>query len=394
MPRRFSTASSSGFCAPADEKHVLEVDVAETDDEAPPLEDVPPPPRPAYGPAYAQQWPYTPPVAPAPPRRGMSGCLLATLIALGLLVVGGIVVTIVIGTMDTGTSPMSIGGGSQIAVISISGMIADGGDEMSLFGAPLPGARAIMSQLRQAGKDDSIKAVLLRINSPGGSAAASESIYKEVVRLQKVHKKPVIVSMGDVAASGGYYIASGAKTIVASPATLTGSIGVIMQSMNWSGLAEKYGVKGETIVSGPFKDSMNPMRAMREDERALMQALVNEVYGQFVADVAKGRKKLTLEKVKKLADGRVYTGSQAKRAGLVDELGNYHDAIDIAAKEAGIQGEPQIKTYGRPGGLYGLFSERIFIPNQSPLGGAAYLPAPLGPGLWMVWEGNQTTTEN
>lgn len=384
--------------ASSEDASVLEVDVTEADDYRPGAgHDVPPPPQaPAYAPPgwqQQQQWAYTPPPAAPPPRRGMSGCLLATLIALGILVLGGIVMTIVVGTMDTSSSPMSIGGGSQVAVIHITGMIADGGEEIPLFGPSVYGARSVMEQLRQAGKDSSVKAVLLRINSPGGSAAASQAIYKEVVRLQEKQKKPVIASMGDVAASGGYYIASAAQTIIADPGTLTGSIGVIMQSMNWSGLAAKYGVKGETIVSGPYKDGMNPMRPMREDERALMQGLVNEVYNQFVADVAKGRKKLTLARVKKLADGRVYTGSQAKRVGLIDEVGNYYDAIDLAAKAGGIEGEPQLKTYGRPGGLYGLLSERSFVSGKSALDAKAYLPAPLGPGLWMVWEGNQSVTE-
>lgn len=369
---------------------VLDVEVGSEEPSAP----APPPASPS-GP-YAQgpgQWAYVPPpTPPAPPaRRGMSGCLIALLVGLGLLVVGGLVITIAVGTMGGGQASTGFSaGGDKVAVIYISGVISDGGEEVPLFGPAVNGSRSVMAQLREAGKDSTVKAILLHINSPGGSAAASQSIYQEVVRVQKDHNKPVVAAMGDVCASGGYYIASAAKSIIASPATLTGSIGVIMQSINWSGLAEKYGVKGETVKSGPYKDSMSPFRAMREDERALMQTMVNDVYDQFVEDVDKGRGNLKRAQVRKLADGRVYTGRQAKKAGLVDELGNYHDALAAAAKAGGIQGEPQVKTYGRSRGLYGLLSERSLAGSQFPAGMNVPLPRPLGPGIWLIWEGEQT----
>ena len=370
---------------------VLHVEVGEDDahapSPAPPPGPQPPPPPPG---AYAHgQWAYVPPPAPpAPPaRRGMSGCLIALLIGLGLLVVGGLIITFMVGSMSMGEAPGGFSGGDKVAVIYISGVISDGGEEVPLFGPAINGSRAIMAQIREAGKDVSAKSILLYINSPGGSAAASQAIYEEVVRVQKDHSKPVVAAMGDVCASGGYYIASAAKTIVAAPATLTGSIGVIMQSVNWSGLADKYGVKSDTVKSGPYKDSMSPFRPMREDERELAQAMVNDVYNQFVKDVDAGRKNLSLADVRKLADGRVYTGNQAKKAGLVDELGNYHDALAIAAKAGGIEGEPRVKTYGRSRGFYGLFSERALPDGKLPVGMGMPLPRPLGPGIWLLWEG-------
>ncbi len=412
-PEQPSTAADAPAAGPGDAPQTPEsadvgddgvLDVEVTDDDEPELTGRPQaaeqpawaPPSYAYAgppqgppPAGPQQWAYGPP--PEAPRRGMSGCVLAILIALGVLVVGGIIATMVTGLISTAEAPGAFGGGGdRVAVIFVNGIIADGGDAPSLFGPASLGSRAIMSQLRQAGKDKSVKAVMVRINSPGGSAAASAAIYEEIARLRKDHEKPVIASMGDTAASGGYYVASAADTIVANRATLTGSIGVIMQSINWSGLAEKYGVTSNTIVSGPYKDGMSPMRAMREEERVLYQALVDDVYNQFVDDVSKGRKKLTRAKVKKLADGRVFTGKQAKKLGLVDEIGNYHDALAIAAKAGGIKGEPNVKTYGRSRGLYGFLSEGLSGANSNPLAQAVPVPKPLGPGIWMIWEGNQT----
>jgi len=186
-----------------------------------------------------------------------------------------------------------------------------------------------------------------------------------------------------MAASGGYYIASAANTIFASPATMTGSIGVIMQSMNFSALAQKYGVKDETVTSGPYKDLMSPLRPAREDERKVVREMINEVYGQFVADVCKGRN-MKPEVLRKLADGRVYTGSQAQRVGLVDRLGNFHDAVDEAAKQAKIKGEPQLKEYGKPRGLAGWLTEAAGLQRARTL---SPLPVPvLGPGMWMIWQ--------
>lgn len=332
--------------------------------------------------AVPPSWNSTP---PPPTGRRMNGCLLALLIALGAIALLGIVVVMVAGMMGgREEGVLSVGGsGDKIAVIPINGVIQMGGEESGLFGGATFSAAAAMQQIRSAAKDKTVKAVILRINSPGGSAAASQCVYEEVMKLREKTKKPVIASMGDIAASGGYYIACSANTIFASPATMTGSIGVIMQSMNFSGLAQKYGVKDETVTSGPFKDMFSPLRPTRDDERRVAREMINEVYGQFVADVCKGRN-MKPEVLRRLADGRVYTGSQALRVGLIDRLGNFHDAVDEAARQAKIKGEPQLKEYGRPRGLAGLLSELVGL---QPARAVAPLPLPaLGPGLWMIWQ--------
>ena len=167
---------------------------------------------------------------------------------------------------------------------------------------------------------------------------------------------------------------------------MTGSIGVIMSGVNYSGLARKYGVTDDTITSGKYKDTGSPMRAMRPDERQLMQGMINEGYGQVVADVARGRK-MPVDKVRKLADGRVYAGSQAKRAGLIDELGSYHDALALAANKAGIKGEPSVRELGPHGSLYELLRATSQAGQSLALQRAALPFTDLGPGLWMVVPG-------
>lgn len=315
----------------------------------------------------------------------MSGCVIALIICLAMVVVGGAILTVFGAILASeGESPgLILGGGERIGVITVSGMIQTDDGAPSLLGGGSSGAYSLIRQLHQAAEDDSIKAVLLRVNSPGGSAAASQAIATEVKRLAA--KKPVVVSMGDVAASGAYYISAPATTIVASPATITGSIGVITQGVNVAGLAERFGVKSETLTSGPYKDTMSPYRAMRDDERKLMQAMVNEIFQQFVSDVASGRR-LPRSQVLKLADGRVYTGSQAKRLKLVDELGNVRDALMIAARKAGIKGEPKTVDLTRGSGLASWFDGLSTMRSAGSLAPLSPLPVQ-GPGLWMVLQG-------
>jgi protease IV len=287
----------------------------------------PPPTPPAYG--Y-----YAPPPVP----RRNRGCLIAFIVAI-VLVGGGITALVVAGLANSG----DLSFGDKIGVISVAGVIHSDTISSPFFGTQ-SGANLTISQLRQAESDTSVKAVLLRINSPGGSAAASQAMYKAVLRLQQ--KKPVVVTMGDAAASGGYYVASAAQTVVACPTTLTGSIGVIMPGINYSGLMNKYGVQDQAITTGPYKDTGSPQRPMRPDERILLKAMLLDIYDQFVTDVAAGRR-MDVATVRKLADGRVYTGRQAKKYGLVDELGDFYDAAKIAQQKAGLTGEPQLKYYQR-----------------------------------------------
>lgn len=238
-----------------------------------------------------------------------------------------------------------------IGVIYIEGVITSGSAQGGIFGGEA-GSGDLLEQIRQARGDNNTKVVLLRINSPGGSAAASQEIGEEIDRLKQSGKK-VVVSMGDVAASGGYWIAAKADEIVANPATMTGSIGVIMETPNLQKLYDKIGVRQETIKSGPYKDIGSTSRPMTPEERAILQGMVNDIYEQFIDVVAEGRK-LNRDKVRKLADGRIFTGRQAKELGLVDKMGNYYDAIEIAGKMAGIKGEPQIIEYGPANSLQKL----------------------------------------
>ncbi|SHF11601.1 signal peptide peptidase A. Serine peptidase. MEROPS family S49 [Thermoanaerobacter uzonensis DSM 18761] len=229
-----------------------------------------------------------------------------------------------------------------IGVITIEGVI---GETTNILEIPQVTGDPV-EQIRKAQEDNSVKAVVVKINSPGGSAAKSVEIYTELKRLKETGKK-VIISMGDAAASGGYMAACGGDIIVANPATITGSIGVIMQYTNYEGLYDKLGLKEITIKSGPYKDMGSPTRDLTPEEKKILQGVIDDTYEQFVEIVSEGRK-MPVEKVKELADGRIFTGRQAVKAGLVDKLGDFYDAVDIAAKEAGIKGKPVLKYYTAP----------------------------------------------
>lgn len=231
------------------------------------------------------------------------------------------------------------GGRGMVAVIEINGVIV--GDESSpgLFGGETVGARTVMSQIRQVSKNPEIKAVVLRMNSPGGSAAASQEITDEIVRL-KSQGVNIVTSMGDVAASGAYWIASASDKIVANPGTITGSIGVIMQSHNYVGLYEKLGIDSDTIKSGAYKDMGSPERPMSEEERRIFQSMVDDTFLQFVETVSKGRN-VSPEAIKEL-NGRVLTGRQAMKAGLVDQMGNFFDAVSLAGEISGLGKNPRV----------------------------------------------------
>ena len=215
--------------------------------------------------------------------------------------------------------------GDKVALLEVRGMIID--------------VQPVIEQLGKFTKDDSVKAIVFRIESPGGGVSPSQELYREIQR--SAEKKPVVASMGSVAASGGYYIASGVQKIYANPGTITGSIGVIAQFTNLEELFKKIGFRMEVVKSGAFKDVGNPGRAMTPEERQYLQKLLDNVHQQFVRDVARGRR-MPEEKVREIADGRIFTGEQAKEMGLVDELGGLNDAVDAAAKMAGITGEPKL----------------------------------------------------
>jgi protease-4 len=232
--------------------------------------------------------------------------------------------------------------GDRIALIRIEGLITD--------------SREATEDLKEYVKNPSIKAIVLRIDSPGGAVGPSQEIYEEVRK--SAAKKKVIVSMGSVAASGGYYIASPATKIIANPGTLTGSIGVIMEIPNISGLMDKLGIKTEVVKSGRHKDIASIFRGIGKEEREILQGVLDNVHGQFIKAVAEGRKMLPSE-VEKIADGRVFTGEQALKVGLIDELGNLEDAVQAAAKLSGIKGEPAIVSKKERFSIIDLIRERV-----------------------------------
>lgn len=217
------------------------------------------------------------------------------------------------------------GFGDRVAVVEVAGQISS--------------SRAVVAQLRRWAEADNVPAILLRVDSPGGGVAASQEIHEEILRVREKGKK-VVASMGTVAASGGLYIAVACDTIVANPGTLTGSIGVIFQYPTFERLLDKVGIRYETVKSGPYKDVGNLARDMNQLDSAHLQALIDDTYDQFVEAVAQGRG-MTKEEVKAFADGRIFTGRQAKELHLVDELGDYHDALDIAADMVGISKPPK-----------------------------------------------------
>lgn len=236
-------------------------------------------------------------------------------------------------------------GKDKIALIHISGMILSGhGSRGGLFRETSTGSETIMEALREVQSDPNIKACVIRLNSPGGSVAASQEIYEEIKRSRQ-RGKMIVASMGDLAASGAYYVASACNQIVANPGTLTGSIGAIFSVEDMQELVKKIGVRIEVVKSGKFKDMGSPFRNMTAEDRKLFQEMIMDVYDQFVSDVAKGRK-LDKNYVKSIADGRILTGRKALKLKLVDKLGNLEYALGQAAMLAGIKEKPRIVELG------------------------------------------------
>lgn len=257
----------------------------------------------------------------------------------------------------------------RMAVVDIEGQIVAGENGSSIFGNVVAGSETIMAQIRKAAADRSIKGLILKINSPGGSSPASEAIYREVLRFREQTGKPVLAVMGDVAASGGFYIAVGADEIYANPATITGSIGVIMQFANYEDLYQKYGVEMTTIKSGKYKDIGDSARDLTREEHEMLQLIVNQIYQRFVRAVMSGRK-LTEERVLELAQGQIYTGIQAKKLGLIDYLGNFYDAVDYFSNKINIKGKPLLVYYTETSlikKIINSFSSKIFTGVEKPL---------------------------
>ncbi|MBM3859993.1 MAG: signal peptide peptidase SppA [Verrucomicrobia bacterium] len=248
---------------------------------------------------------------------------------------------------------------NKIAVVYLTGIISGGYDgDISQEGM----VGDIKAQLAQAVEDTRVKAIILRINSPGGEVVASDAIYQALVKVRDDHRKPIVASIESVGASGAYYAAMGCSHLMATDLTITGSIGVIMQSFGFGGLMDKVGVKSHTFKSGKYKDLLNPTRAPTEDEKAMVNTLIMEVYDKFVGIVANERKLDVNELKSTLADGRILSGHQALRGKLIDGIGYFDDAVDKAMELANLK-KAKVITYQAPFSLSRLF--RFFGESKS-----------------------------
>jgi protease-4 len=236
---------------------------------------------------------------------------------------------------------LSFGDAQKVGIIEIEGVILD--------------ARTVLEDLKRFREEDSVRAIVLRIDSPGGVVGPAQEIYREVRKTRD--EKTVIASMGSIAASGGYYVAAAAEGVMANPGTITGSIGVIIEYTNFRSLLDKIGLVPVVIKSGEYKDLASPVKPMSEEERKILQTFADQTHAQFIRAVAEGRG-MDDGAVTRLADGRIFNGEQARELGLVDRLGNLQDAVDWAAELAGIDGD--VKTvYSRTEtySLLGLLTE-------------------------------------
>ena len=328
----------------------------------------------------------TPDSAPAAPAPRNRRWIIAVVIALICLVGCGLLAScaVMLGAAATaapagGTSAwqeqiITSGGSERIAIIPIVGEIGLGEDALGVFGTQLS-QRQLLSQIRQAAEDPDVRAIVIAIDSPGGGVVASSEIYAEL-RAARDAGKHVVASMGDTAASGGYYVAMAAEQIYAHPATITGSLGVIISALNYEEAFEKLGLRQTVYKSGAMKDLLSPARASTPAEAEVIQSIVDEAYNDFVDVIAAGRG-LPRDEVLRLADGRIYTGRQAQQNGLVDAFGDLDDAIDAAAVLADVEA-PTVVRYYMPGSFRELLTMAIARQLQpaDPLGVRAWLGEP------------------
>lgn len=241
----------------------------------------------------------------------------------------------------------------KIAVLEVDGVIQDTG-EPSLFSTGMYNHRDFIKKLNKVKDDDTVKAIVLRVNTPGGGTNESAEIYHKLMEIKEETEKPIYVSMGAMAASGGYYISAPADKIFANKETMTGSIGVIMQGINISELADKYGVDFTTIKSGPYKDIMSSYREMSAEEEEILESMIKNSYDEFVRIIVEGRG-MPEAQVRELADGRIYDGVQAKEVGLIDEFGYQEDVIQQLQEDYDLEGA-QVIRYVSNAGFGSLFS--------------------------------------
>jgi protease-4 len=328
----------------------------------------PPPPPPSYAEPARGVYDANSATYASPPRRS-AWFWVAIIVAILAVVVLGVCFTVsrAIRNLDLSDSGGPSFGGSSIAVIDISGVILD--------------ADKVDKQLEKFGNDDNVKAILLHIDSPGGGAAASQEIYHEVLHIRQDDHKVVVASVESMGASGAYYIASACDKIYANPASVVGSIGVIMEWTNYGDLLKWAKMKNITISRGDLKDAGDPTRDLTPKEEAYFQSLVDNMYGQFIHDVAVGRH-TTDDKIAPLATGQVWTGEQAQPLGLIDAQGGYRVALIDTARAVGIHGEPHVVRPARDKhGLIAMLNDDAddLFPNPSQLLNRS-------PGFYYLWK--------
>ncbi len=279
--------------------------------------------------------------------------------------------------------------GPKIVMIEIDGAIRDADEPGTLgIGTREGTVSRVRQELELARQDDEVKALLLRITTPGGTVTASDIVFREITRFKQERNVPVVAQLMGLATSGGYYVAMSADTIYANPTTLTGSIGVIFVSVNFAGLMEKLGVEDQTIVSAPRKDTGSVLRRMRPEERAQLKGVIEQLSSRFQDVVAQGRPNLSRERIHELADGRVYTAEEAKEAGLVDAIGYLEDGIAETKRRAGLS-EARVVTYHRGREVRENIYSEVTPPARLALGGpdlvASLLPPVRGPAFLYLW---------
>lgn len=258
-------------------------------------------------------------------------------------------------------------GEGKILLVEISGVLtsAKPSGVLDRFFTRLSLPARFKEELAKAADDEAVKAIVLRINTPGGTVTASDILYHEIQELKKTRKIPVIASIMDLGTSGGYYVAMATDQIVAHPSSVTGSLGVIMLTLNASGLMEKIGVRADAVTSGPHKDMGSPFRTMTEQDRAIFQGVIDNFYDRFLRVIERGRPNLKPETIRQLADGRIYSAPQAKDHGLVDVIGYLDDALEFAKKEAGMK-EAKIVMYQRAGGYHpNIYAQAPGVPERT-----------------------------
>jgi protease-4 len=274
--------------------------------------------------------------------------------------------------------------GPELLLVDVSGMIS---------AQPSPGAfgigerESLLARVREQldrGAEDEVRALVLRIDSPGGTVTASEILYEEIRQFKQETGVPVVAALMGTATSGGYYVALAADTIVAYPTTVTGSIGVIFGGVNVSGLMEKIGVSNQTLTTGAFKDTGTPLRPMRRDEREQLQGVLDQMQDRFEAVVLEGRPALDAARVAALADGRIYSASQALEAGLIDSLGGLPGAVAEAERRAGLE-RSRVVVFHRPGGYRANLFSMPPGPALAPLDPGALLGPLRRPGFLYLW---------